>query len=182
MDTENFWKGMDKLTHWYKHKDMDKVFDSETQDMWLRKISFIPNLIFQEIVDQVTDTSRFMPTPDEIKRLYMDYRRIHPEKFMKYEQEKEHCDYCEGHGHIEAWRMWGAYSYAYLIPCGHCNNWKRFFPENETPRTIHEIEGAGFSLHDPEKGDVEIKKKYGTVEEMVDDTCARIPEQDVIPF
>lgn len=172
---------MDKLTHWYKHKELDKALDTESQDIWFQKISFIPNGVFHELVDQITDTEKFMPTPNQVKLAYGDYKKIHPEKFIRHEQDIEDCDYCLSTGYIEAWRMWGQYSYCYVIPCGHCENWKRFFPSKATPMSVREIEQSGFTLIDPQAREATAENEYTNITEMAQAVGQDIPEDD-IPF
>ncbi|MFP4086401.1 MAG: hypothetical protein ACLFUL_06365 [Desulfobacteraceae bacterium] len=192
MRGEDFERGIRRLTKWFGKKDLSEA----QRDTWFERIGHIPGQVFNQIIDQIIDQEKYMPTPGQIKNLFGEFKRIHPGQFMTSDQPQEDCDYCLGSGCIPAWRMMGQYSYHYLVPCGYCNNWRRFFPTRPSgppayivppnPMTVRELEAAGFTLYNPEQQQLTVKStvqpEYANIDQMAESIGQEMPVQDDIPF
>lgn len=127
-----------------------------------------------------------MPTPGEIKKLYGEFKRYNPDKFIGSDQEQEECEYCGSQGRIVAWKITETFPYEYDLACGHCNNWRRVFPTrpsgppaNIMPPKLMKMDDIfrdGFVLDDPWVDNNKAKKQeYNSIDEMVDGIGSEIP-------
>jgi len=183
----DFLRSMRTLTRWFRKRD----FTEDQLELWWDRVGHIPDRIFGEIVNQVIDTSKYMPTPAEVKSLYGEYRRQHRDRFIPSEQTRVDCDRCNSTGIIVAWKVRGGYPYEYAIACGHCENWRRVFPTRPSgppanivpPKrmTIGEILEAGFILDDPWEEDSEPKAAGGRYDSL-DDMADAAGNYNEIPF
>jgi hypothetical protein len=152
--------------------------NDEQVSIWMEKLLYIPVQILSEIVDQIIDTSKYMPTPGEIKSAFGEYRRNNPGKFIDPDHPIQECDTCNGKGIILAWKESPAAVYEYGFACGHCENWKRVYPTKPsgypmfiippTPKTAMQIIEMGFTLDDPLRVEPIMRGKYHSVTDMVE--------------
>jgi hypothetical protein len=161
MRFETFEKNMKNLAEWFGRKLKEKQLE-----IWFERVSFMPDEAFDEIVDTIIDRMRTFPTPQQVKDLWLDWRRAHPEKLTT-RHERSFCSECSGKGYIEVWYrseklryvvvdgqarpIW----YSKLLPCAKCENWKSFFGGGGKSRpnrlwTKSEIEAAGMALEQPD--------------------------------
>lgn len=166
-------KELRRLAAWFRKPPMNE----DQADVWESKISHIPASVLTEIIDQIIETAKFMPTPGDLKALYGQYRESNRDKFTEREYEYQKCDECEGKGYILAWKLDAAFPYEYAFACGSCENWKRVFPTRgggvmkvipPTPRTCFEIIEMGFTLDNPLKTDPSEHGEYMSIQEMAD--------------
>jgi len=172
---------------WFKG---GKTLTDDQIDEWDKRIGNIPETILYQLVDQIIDTNKFMPTPGEMKKLYGEFRRYHPNQFLSTDQEQEFCRVCKGEGLIIAWKITETFPYEYALACGHCNNWKRMFPTrpsgptaNSMPPKLMKIEDImkdGYVLEDPWKKEKPAQKEYQNIDEMAEAVGSSF--QDEIPF
>jgi len=158
--------------------------------MWDDQIGSIPRSILSQLVNQIIDTNKFMPTPGEIKKLYGEFKRYHPDQFLPTDQEKESCRACRGAGRIIAWKITEAFPYEYSLACGHCNNWRRVFPTrpsgppaNTMPPKLMKIEDitkGGYVLEDPWQKESSTQGEYKNIDDMAEAVGSSF--QDEIPF
>ena len=164
MDSTTFYADMERLKKWF-----NKKLSQEQEDQWFDKIRFIPSEAWSDIVDSLTSTSKFFPTPDTVKDAWRDWLQAHPESMAK-ESVRTWCDECEGEGIFAIWYQdyvvpknqippdkdpnnyisW----FRNFVPCGECSNWKRHFPikGHSRPKRFYtrlDILSKGWRLTDP---------------------------------
>lgn len=177
---------MKRLTRWYNKRDLTE----DQLDTWDHQIGRIPQAILPQLVDQIIDSNKFMPTPGEIKKLFGEFKQYNPDQFILSEQEKEFCSACNGEGRILAWKVTEAFPYEYDLACGLCNNWRRVFPTRPSgfpayivpPKrmTTEQILKAGFVLESPWSTEKTAEKEYKDINEMAEAVGSTV--QDEIPF
>ena len=164
MDTNDFYSDLGRLKKWF-----NKKLSPEQETEWFEKINFSPNEAWSDIVDSLTDSSKFFPTPDAVKDAWRGWLQAHPESMTK-ETERTWCDECEGEGIFSIWYQdyvvpksqippgkdpdryisW----FRTFVPCGNCANWKRQFPTkgHSRPKRFYtklDILSKGWRLTDP---------------------------------
>ena len=177
----DFLTALKRLTKWFNKKD----FTEDQIAIWYDKIKYIPGRVLLQIVDQVIDTSKFMPTPNEIKILFSEYKIKEPGKFISDDRNEEDCEYCNGSGMIIAWKVTQACPYEYAIACGHCYNWRRVFPTRPSgppafimpPKRmrIDDILREGYVLEDPYEKPWKTREPVETVDQAIDIAVNDIP-------
>lgn len=164
MDLTHFYADMERLKAWF-----NKKLSSEQEDQWFEKIHFIPSEAWVDIVDTLTSSAKFFPTPDIVKDAWRDWLQSHPESMAR-ETERTWCDECEGEGIFSIWYQDYVVSkdqippgkdpnkyiswFRTFVPCGQCSNWKRQFPTKGSSRpkrfyTKLDILSKGWRLTDP---------------------------------
>lgn len=164
MDLNSFYEHIKRLKKWY-----NKNLSPEQENEWFEKIQFIPSEAWGDIVDSLTSSSKFFPTPDVVKEAWRDWLQSHPESMAK-ESVRTWCDECEGEGIFSIWYQdyvvpksqippgkdpnnyisW----FRTFVPCGECSNWKRQFPTkgHSRPKRFYtrlDILSKGWRLTDP---------------------------------
>ena len=173
---------MKRITKWFNKRDLSE----EQLEEWFDRVQHIPGYVFSQIVDQIIDSHKFMPTPGDVKNLFGEYKRVHPEKFLASDQQRTDCDICDGEGRIVAWKVLDVFPYEYDFACGHCNNWKRVFPtrpsgppafiEPLTPMKVDDILNAGFVFKNPDNESFETGRcPVESVEDAVDVAFGDLP-------
>jgi hypothetical protein len=155
---------MERLKKWF-----NKKLSPEQEDQWFEKIRFIPPEAWPDIVDTLTSTSKFFPTPDVVKDAWRNWLQSHPQSMAK-ETARTWCDECDGEGIFSIWYQdyivpkeqippgkdpdkfisW----HRAFFPCGKCSNWKRQFPTKGAlrPKMFYsrlDILSKGWRLTDP---------------------------------
>ena len=164
MDSTNFYADMGRMKKWF-----NKKMTPEQEDEWFEKIRFIPSEAWSDIVDSLTSSAKFFPTPDVVKEAWRDWLQAHPESMAR-EKDRPWCDECEGEGLFSIWYQdyvvpkiqippgkdpnnyisW----FRSFVPCGECSNWKRHFPTkgHSRPKRFYtrlDILSKGWRLTDP---------------------------------
>jgi len=162
MDLSSFYVDMEKMKKWF-----NKKLSPEQEDQWFSKIKFIPNEAWPDIVNAITDNSKYFPTPDTVKECWRDWRQVHSNRIAP-ETEKTWCDECGAEGCFLVWYLpkkaelkkylvngsqFENY-YHKIVPCSMCENWKRVFPIRGSARpgqfyTKERILSNGWLLEDP---------------------------------
>ena len=176
---------LNRLTKWFNRKDLT----DEQIEEWTSRIGNIPNRFLSQIVDQILDASKTMPTPGDVKKLYGEIKRYNPNKFLPTDQEIESCQYCHGEGRIIAWKIMEDFPYEYDLACAYCNNWRRIFPTRPSgapayimpPKLMRmdDLLKSGFVLELSPKQEI-TPHEYENVEQMAENVGLKY--QDQIPF
>ena len=190
---------MGRLKKWF-----NKKLTNEQEDQWFDKIKFIPPEAWPDIVDTLTSTSKFFPTPETVRMAWRDWLQAHPESLAR---ESKHfwCDECEGQGIFSVWYQDyimpknqippGRDPENYLswfrtfVPCAKCGNWKRQFPTKGASRpkmfyTRLDILGKGWLLTDPafdgNKLKTPVQKNLGALADRALKDMPELPEGALI--
>lgn len=180
----DFLQNMKTMARWFRKRD----FTEDQLELWYERIGMIPSPILRQLVNQVIDNNKFMPTPAEIKNLYGEYRKRNPREFISSTQGYESCEYCDGKGRIIAWKVTNTFNYEYDIACGHCENWRRVFPTRPSgppanivpprPMKIDEILSAGFVLDNPDDDTLPGGGQYDSINDMAES----VGSMEGVPF
>jgi len=139
---------MARLEKWY----MRKSLTPDQLNTWFEAVCHIPNEPFAAIMQDCIEGERYFPTPSTVKRMWVDWRRNHPERIID-RVDIIPCRECDGTGIITWYKRQNGTYYEFGDACGVCENWQRSFPtkgENMPKRiTRPDIEAMGGLLKSP---------------------------------
>ena len=148
MDRENFNIAVNRL---FFHFQASKPPDSDTMEIWYKKVMFVPNEALDFIV------SRFEDERDSIRcnitKAFKDYWRIwlqeNPNRRASEFQETP-CKDCQGRGVLFFEYFNGTFGrdYSAVCRCARCHNWRKHFPPDTTVPAImrYQLEKNGCTI------------------------------------
>lgn len=106
-----------KLMKWFSKTDRQVNLE-----LWFDRIKEIPDEAFPIIVNQLCDSAKYFPTPQEVRNMFEDWRAGHPEKQAVHH--RTWCDDCGGTGAIRVRIQERYFTRDTLYRCRACRNWE----------------------------------------------------------
>lgn len=200
MDLTHFYADMEKMKKWF-----NKRLTPDQEDQWFGKIKHIPPDAWEDIVSDITTSSKFFPTPATVTEVWIAWRGSHPER-MAPEYKQTWCEECGGDGVFSVWYQDYVVSKEYIppgkdpanylswyrmfVPCRKCPNWKRHFPTKGDlkPKRFYtklDIIGKGWLLSDPFfSAENKLQPPIKNLQQLADMAFKDMPEvaQEDFPF
>jgi hypothetical protein len=175
--SRDFHENFELLAKWYK-----KRLDNDQMEIWFNRVGWYPDRALTYIVDEIIETQKFFPVPNEFRRLYNVWKEANPDISKTAEV---FCPECGGTGFFYYRKFDSFYKRdvdrcAY---CKHCENWKRYTNNAKgewfTDRREIKAKGLKFKFTFDEKMMLHTKRKD---QYNVGQLTERMFEQDDIPF
>jgi len=117
MRQETFRLHFDRLLKWFNKSDKNVSLD-----LWFDRVKSIPDEAFPAIVDTLCDTSKFFPTPQDVRNMFEEWRSSNPEKQAV--RHRTWCEDCGGTGAIRIRKKEGSFTRETFYRCRACKNWE----------------------------------------------------------
>jgi hypothetical protein len=91
-------------------------------EMWFDRVKEIPDEAFPSIVNQICDSAKYFPTPQDVRNLFEDWLASHPEKQTVHH--RTWCDDCGGTGALRVRIKEKHFTRDSMYRCRACKNWE----------------------------------------------------------
>ena len=159
MELDDFTFGINRLQRFFKKK-----LDTGQEDEYFQRIKYIPQEVFVKAIDDLIDTSRYFPTPGDLKLYWTHWQITNPEKMYA---EPEYCEDCQGEGILRIKIKKNNKDYTHIVRCGSCKNWKNEFGTWMSKRTHKELERKGLEIISNRKWSTGEERYRDNIENMV---------------
>ena len=160
MDTNTFSKQMKRLDD--RFKSGKKLADS-TAHVYYEELSDIPEEPFKIVIKKIISSGKFYPTPDDIRGLYSEWLREHPERIIS-DRVDEFCAECGGKGFLE-YEIDELGHHVRIAQCKYCQNYPM---ANGVPKlSKQDIENLGYKIHKRPKAKGEKVRSVKNIQTLI---------------